>query len=90
MLPEAERKGWPKAINWSEVGKRVRKMKGALRAIIEDNGGVDSDMLDSGDSWPRARCVFWKEALEEVRVKGTRAVAGVRGQFANFEKMQPG
>ncbi|KAG6866036.1 hypothetical protein C0993_007678 [Termitomyces sp. T159_Od127] len=37
MLPEAERKGWPKAINWSKLGKRVRKMKGALRAIIEDN-----------------------------------------------------
>ncbi|KAG6873026.1 hypothetical protein C0992_009156 [Termitomyces sp. T32_za158] len=90
MLPEAERNGWPKTIDWSELGKRVRKMKDALRDIIEDNGGVDSDLLESGDSRPRARCVFWTEALEEVRAKGTRAVAGVRGQFASFEKTQPG
>ncbi|KAG6861259.1 hypothetical protein C0995_002067 [Termitomyces sp. Mi166 len=87
MLPEAERKGWPKTIDWSELGKRVRKMKGALRAIIEGNG---EDDCDEEESRPRARCVFWKEALEEVRLKGTRAVAGVRGQFASFEKMQPG
>ncbi|KAH0582517.1 hypothetical protein H2248_010458 [Termitomyces sp. 'cryptogamus'] len=90
MLPEAERKGWPKTIDWSELSKRVRKMKGALRTIIEDSSQVDSDLFGSEENRPRARCVFWREALEEVRSKGTRAVAGVRGQFASFEKIQPG
>ncbi|KAG6840724.1 hypothetical protein C0991_004810 [Blastosporella zonata] len=84
MLPEAERKGWPKTIDWIELGKRVRKMRNVLRAIIEDTGA------DGEEDRPKARCVFWREAVAEVKQKGTRAVAGVKGQFASFEKMQPG
>ncbi|KAG6825849.1 hypothetical protein H0H92_002197 [Tricholoma furcatifolium] len=101
MLPEAERMGWPKTIDWTRLGKRVKKMKGVLRAIIDDNGAGDSDDSDDlfGDSTggkndalsrPRERCVFWKEAMEEIRKKGTRAAAGIHGQFASFEKLQPG
>ncbi|KAF4610432.1 hypothetical protein D9613_006670 [Agrocybe pediades] len=39
---------------------------------------------------PKSRCVFWKEFINEVKLKGLRAVSGVRGQFENFEKIQPG
>ncbi|KAG6916191.1 hypothetical protein DXG01_008073 [Tephrocybe rancida] len=90
MLPEAERKGWPKTIDWTELGKRVRKMKDVLRGIIEDTSEGDSDDLFGDGGGPKTRCVFWKETLAEVKKKGTRAVAGVRGQFATFEKTQPG
>ncbi|KAF8074673.1 RTC4-like domain-containing protein [Lyophyllum atratum] len=96
ILPEAELKGWPKSIDWTEMGKRVRRMKGALRGIIDDahgkgfDGEYDGLFQGEADEHPRARCIFWKEVMAEVKQKGTRAVAGVRGQFASFEKTQPG
>ena len=39
---------------------------------------------------PKARSIFWTEVMDEVKKKGSRAVVGVQGQFANFEKTQPG
>ncbi len=39
---------------------------------------------------PKENSIFWNEVMEEVKQKGSRAVAGVRGQFENFEKAQPG
>ena len=96
-LPEAERKGWPKVIEWTALGERVQKMKKELQALIDDPGdeiesGDECKVEDDGDGeqGPRSKCVFWKEVIKEVKKKGSRAVAGVRGQFANFEKTQPG
>ena len=80
----------------------MEKMKDELQALIEDPGGerddVDDDIdeverlfRDDGDQKvPKARSIFWTEVMDEVKKKGSRAVIGVRGQFANFEKTQPG
>lgn len=57
----------------------VGKGKGKVKKVEEE-----------GDKGPRARCIFWMEMVKEIKKKGSRAVAGVRGQFANFEKTQPG
>ena len=81
-------------------------MKDELRALIEDpggengNGNVDVDEAideverlfrnDCDETGPKARSIFWTEVMDEVKKKGSRAVVGVRGQFANFEKTQPG
>jgi len=45
---------------------------------------------DSDGTSQKARSIFWTEVMDEVKKKGSRAVVGVRGQFANFEKTQPG
>lgn len=109
ILPEAERKGWPKTIQWTKLGARVEGMKDDLQALIEDPGGENRDVdLDEGideverlfrndshgdgtrQKGPKARSIFWAEVMDEVKKKGSRAVVGVRGQFANFEKTQPG
>ena len=107
ILPEAERKGWPKTIQWTKLSARVERMKDELRALIEDPGGEhgDEDMDEgiddverlfrndsdgSSQKGPKARSIFWTEVMDEVKKKGTRAVVGVQGQFANFEKTQPG
>lgn len=105
ILPEAEAKGWPKDIKWKEVSGRVIKMEKALRALIEDRGDEASESEAERDAWevvykkdrgnrnkngPKARCIFWTEFLNEVKLKGLRAISGVRGQFENFEKTQPG
>lgn len=76
-LPEAERNGWPKEIAWVKLEGRVQKMTRELNALISD---------------PHARSssIFWVEIMEEVKAKGSRAVAGVKNQFATFEKTQPG
>jgi hypothetical protein len=95
-LPEAEKKGWPKVIEWTELGERVQKMEGELWTLIEDPGDDNSndeaaeDRRNRRRNGPRSKCVFWKEVMKEIKNKGSRAVAGVRGQFANFEKTQPG
>ena len=79
-------------------------MKDELQALIEDPGGereVDDDIdeverlfEDDGGGTrqkrPKARSIFWSEVMDEVKKKGSRAVVGVRGQFADFEKTQPG
>lgn len=109
ILPEAEKKGWPKTIEWNKVANRVMKMKNVLRSIIEDPG--DTRYVDRTeeveDDWevphgnkkttetrrqkgPKSNSIFWNEVIQEIKAKGSRVVAGVRGQFANFEKAQPG
>ncbi|PBK65910.1 hypothetical protein ARMSODRAFT_1087149 [Armillaria solidipes] len=76
-LPEAERNGWPKEIAWVKLEGRVQKMKRELNALISDPNA-------------RSSSIFWAEIMEEVKAKGSRAVAGVKNQFATFEKTQPG
>lgn len=108
ILPEAEKKGWPKTIEWNKVANRVMRMKNVLRTIIEDPGDNDVGRTEEvEDDWevphgnkrtskfrkqkgPKANSIFWNEVIQEIKAKGSRAVAGVRGQFANFEKAQPG
>ncbi|KAK0457879.1 RTC4-like domain-containing protein [Desarmillaria tabescens] len=76
-LPEAERNGWPKEIAWEKLEGRVHKMKRELNTLISD-------------PIARSSSVFWTEIMEEVKAKGSRAVGGVKNQFATFEKTQPG
>ncbi|KAF9448939.1 hypothetical protein P691DRAFT_637130, partial [Macrolepiota fuliginosa MF-IS2] len=98
ILPEAEEKGWPKMIDWERLGARVARMKGDLKEIIGDSGeddyvaeGDEEEMMTSLSSkGPRMKCVFWREAMKAVKLRGARAVAGVRAQFLDFEKSQPG
>lgn len=96
MLPEAKKKKWPRKIHFEDVRGRVEKMKGRLEAIVLDGGGGWDSESESNDEsnekgkGPRGKSVFWKEIIKEVKKKGSRAVVGVSGQFASFEKTQPG
>lgn len=90
ILPEAEAKGWPKQIDWTGLANRVEQMRTGLSAIVNDPGESWDDDSDEEQQSPRWRCVFWKELMKDVKEKGSRAAAGVRSQFSNFEKSQPG
>jgi hypothetical protein len=95
-LPEAQKKKWPLVIEFEKVRGRVEKMKESLEAIImdEDASGWENDSdEDEGEEkvkGPRGKSVFWREIVKEVKKKGSRTVVGVNGQFASFEKTQPG
>lgn len=93
-LPEAERRGWPQVIRFEDVRGRVEAMRERLEAIILDgaeSGGVSEEEESEGRvRGPRGMSVFWVEMMKEVKKKGSRAVVGVSGQFASFEKTQPG
>jgi hypothetical protein len=79
-------------------------MRPELEEIIKDSGEADLPLLiknleeGGGENLmesytgkgPRIRCVFWREAMESVAQRGSRAIAGVRSQFLDFEKSQPG
>ncbi|KAH7908596.1 RTC4-like domain-containing protein [Hygrophoropsis aurantiaca] len=95
-LPTALEKGWPTEIEFQLVPKRIEGMKKTLEAIILNcDGGEDGDDDDlyerpNAGTGPRERSIFWQEVQKEVRKQGSRAALGVKGQFANFEKAQPG
>ncbi|KAG1817084.1 RTC4-like domain-containing protein [Suillus subaureus] len=91
-LPEAVEKGWPQSIDFKKVPKRVEGMKGTLEAIISDTD-IHSDNRDSVEDdarGPRARSDFWREIKKQIKKQGSRTATGVKGQFASFEKTQPG
>lgn len=99
ILPEAETKGWPKTIDWEELGERIARMKWDLQIIIDDPGdaGINLEGEEEQDlmtsfvgKGPRVKCVFWREAVKAIKTRGSRAVAGVKGQYLDFEKIQPG
>ena len=75
-MPQAEREGWPRTIKWNKLEGRIIKMKPYLEGLVDGSNKEQSS--------------FWTSVLKEVESKGSRAVTGVHGQFANFEKVQPG
>ncbi|KAG8215087.1 hypothetical protein J3R82DRAFT_8508 [Butyriboletus roseoflavus] len=93
QLPIATERGWPKTIDFAKVPMRVKKMKKELEAIILDKDDIsDTEGLDTDDGLrgPRIKSFFWREVKKEVKKQGSRTVVGVKGQFASFEKTQPG
>ena len=79
-LPLARARRWPTRIDFAGVRARVERRKAALRAVL-----ADADARGA-----RGESVFWREVREEVRVRGARAAVGAGGQFATFERAQPG
>ena len=77
-LPKANANGWPSSIDWEKLGHRVKDMRNELEGLLND--------LQAGEGVS----VFWEEIQLELQKKGSRAVASVQGQFANFDKGQPG
>ncbi|KIK93689.1 hypothetical protein PAXRUDRAFT_828700 [Paxillus rubicundulus Ve08.2h10] len=93
QLPIAIERGWPKTIDFAKVPARVKSMKKELVAIILDGDALGDDENPNADDklkGPRNRSVFWREMVNEVKKQGSRAVVGLKGQFASFEKTQPG
>lgn len=91
----AVKRGWPQVIDFEKLPKRISRMKLELEAIIRDKGehlmaGDEIDDDDDDERSPRSRSLFWREVEKEVKKQGSRTVAGVKGQFATFEKTQPG
>ncbi|KAJ2929474.1 hypothetical protein H1R20_g7620, partial [Candolleomyces eurysporus] len=80
ILPEAEKKGWPKVIDWDSLSARIENMQSELQKLIDD----------TSDKGPRSRSPFWQDIMKAIKVKGLRAATGVKDQFENFEKTQPG
>ena len=93
QLPIAAERGWPKTIDFTKVPARVKRMKKDLEAIILDNddiSDIDDLATNSKTRGPRSESIFWREVRKEVKKQGSRTVVGVKGQFASFEKTQPG
>ena len=77
-LPLARARGWPTNIAWDALRGRIERLQPELGKLI------------MGDEEARSRSVFWRSVEEDVRKSGSRAVAGVKGQFESFDKVQPG
>ncbi|KAF8998612.1 RTC4-like domain-containing protein [Cyathus striatus] len=93
VLPLAEANGWPQEIDWQSLPKRIQKMKSHLNALIRDTHKSQKECTIKSarcTPTPRSKCIFWIEIMEQIKKKGSRAVSGMREQFATFEKTQPG
>ncbi|KAM6496813.1 RTC4-like domain containing protein, partial [Amanita muscaria] len=77
-LPKAEANSWPKNIDWEQLGDRIRAMRDDLEDLLSDlRAGTSTSLL-------------WEDVKRDLQAKGSRAIASVREQFANFEKAQAG
>ncbi|KAJ7221443.1 RTC4-like domain-containing protein, partial [Mycena pura] len=97
ILPQARAEGWPTEIEWNGLEARIVKMKADLNGILADRGSpilynqntpTTEKAMDTAIDGPRMRCVFWRELVVQWESSGLRTAA--IGQFATFEKMQPG
>lgn len=76
ILPQAIRAGWPTKIDFNALPGRIQKKK--IRQLLE---GVLADPTSSS---------FFMEAMENVVKVGARVAESAMGQYAVFEKIQPG
>ncbi|CCM02591.1 uncharacterized protein FIBRA_04694 [Fibroporia radiculosa] len=103
QIPRAQRRGWPMQIDWDRVGARVEALMPQLRGIIDDvdedfslgslEDDIDEDEGEDNGMWvarPRKSSIFWRDIIKNVRKKGSRQTTSIAGQFANFNKIQPG
>ncbi|OSD04878.1 hypothetical protein PYCCODRAFT_1348475, partial [Trametes coccinea BRFM310] len=98
-IPRARKRGWPTSIDWGRLRGRIERLKGELKAIIDD---IDEDFVPESEystttnKQERAQCrprkenEFWQDVVKNVRQQGSRQTTGVRGQFLHFNKTQPG
>ena len=66
----------------------------------EEDGKSDHETNpEKDDDWedeylqvarPRKGSVFWRDVIKNVKKQGSKQASGVRGQFSNFDKTQPG
>ncbi|CAL1715163.1 unnamed protein product [Somion occarium] len=54
----------------------------------EDDAELEDEELQG--ERPRKGSLFWRDVIRNVKTKGSRQAAGVRNQFSNFSKTQPG
>jgi hypothetical protein len=94
QVPMARAKGWPTRIDFGKLKDRVEALRNELKALIDDKppASLGDWSLDDEEeeSSPRSRSLFWQELVGDVKTKGTRVMASAKGQFANFDKLQPG
>jgi hypothetical protein len=76
LLPHAIAQGWPQEIEFERVPERVKgeDILAVLRGVVQR----------PERSW------WWNEVLNDVKKGGRRAVVGVQGQFATFDRALPG
>ncbi|KAK7687762.1 hypothetical protein QCA50_008981 [Cerrena zonata] len=104
-IPLAQRNGWPMSIQWEELGHRILQLKRVLKRIVDDvdeewlPGHVRSEDEEEvkveedeevQQQRPRKGSTFWKDVIKSVKSHGSRQAIGVRNQFSNFTKTQPG
>ena len=77
-IPRARARGWPSSIDFNKVKKRIEGLAATLKKLVAN---ADDERKNS---------IFWRQVEKEVQNMGSRAAAGFKGQFDNFEKTQPG
>ena len=76
MIPQGLKCGWPQEIDFKSVARRVRKLEGKLRMVIEEPDGPGA--------------VFFGPLKEAVTKYGVGAVTGSKGSWNSFEGAHAG
>jgi len=76
QFPIAEKNGWPMEIDWEDVQRRAKDSTMVKRL---------GEVIESKDTNP-----FWQFAKERAEDVGVALARTAKGQYAVFEKAQPG
>ncbi|EJD51784.1 hypothetical protein AURDEDRAFT_149420 [Auricularia subglabra TFB-10046 SS5] len=74
VLPQAIRAGWPTTIDFDSIPARVKRKRRILDDILKDPSTSS----------------FFREAMDNVARVGARVAESAMGQYAIFERIQPG
>ncbi|KAH7106732.1 RTC4-like domain-containing protein, partial [Auriculariales sp. MPI-PUGE-AT-0066] len=74
LLPQAIKAGWPTTIDFNAVPRRLLDQRKLLKDILQ-NPSTSS---------------FFRDSLEHVQAVGLRVAESAMGQYATFERIQPG
>lgn len=73
-LPLALERGWPTRLDFAGLPDRIRGLKKKLGRFIKHP--IESQ--------------FWRDIRDDVKEVGRTKVVSVSGQYATFERSQPG
>ena len=73
-LPLALERGWPTRLDFARLPERIRGFRKKLRRFIDHP----------------VKSQFWREISDDVKEVGKMKVVSVSGQYATFERCQPG
>jgi hypothetical protein len=74
LLPQAAKAGWPTTIDFNAIPMRLMDRQDLFEGILKDP----------------TTSSFFCESLEHVQAVGLRVAESAMGQYATFERSQPG
>ncbi|THU87842.1 hypothetical protein K435DRAFT_681005 [Dendrothele bispora CBS 962.96] len=89
IVPLAEKRGWPKVVDWDNFQERIKEMKVEMEVLLYDHVFVTTSRHNQNEARVRNSSHFWVQALKTISKQG-RMKGDVQSRMANFDQSLPG